>query len=394
MSKINDIIIPDGWKIERIDNICDVLDNLRIPVNSEEREKLKWKIPYYWANWLQWYINDYIFNEDLVLVAEDWWNFEDYQIRPIAYKISWKSWVNNHAHILKTKNWNNLDFFFYSIVNKNILSFIAWWTRSKLNQSELKNIKILIPQSPKEQEKIAEILSTVDEAIENTDRLIEKYKKIKTWLMEDFFINNHLWDERTIWEMLQNTVDNRGKTPPLSLEWKILVETYHINNDRTSLLNLKDNKQKYVSDETFNTFFRAGHPKKWDILFSLVWERIPQIFINNCTFEFCIWQNLVALRFKSIYNATFISYVMKHHKFKKNVKEIMMNNAQPSIKLTELIKLKIKIPNNIKEQEKIAEILTETDSKIEKEEAYKEKLEKIKKWLMNDLLTGKVRVKF
>jgi type I restriction enzyme S subunit len=102
-----------------INDSCHILDYLRVPLNGEERKKIKGNIPYYGANGVQGYINNYIFNDDLILLAEDGGNFEEYQNRPIAYRISGKSWVNNHAHILKAKDGYDQDFIFYSIVHKD-----------------------------------------------------------------------------------------------------------------------------------------------------------------------------------------------------------------------------------------------------------------------------------
>src|SRR5690606_4539504 len=97
----------------KISECCDILDNLRVPINDEIRQTMQGNIPYYGANGIQGYIDKYIFDEDLILLAEDGGNFEEYHTRPIAYKISGKSWVNNHAHILRAKQEFNQDFIFY-----------------------------------------------------------------------------------------------------------------------------------------------------------------------------------------------------------------------------------------------------------------------------------------
>ena len=89
------------WKKVKLKDICDILDSRRIPISEEKR--IKGKYPYYGANGIQGYINDYIFDEELVLLAEDGGNFGS-KIKPIAYKINGKTWVNNHAHVLKAKN--------------------------------------------------------------------------------------------------------------------------------------------------------------------------------------------------------------------------------------------------------------------------------------------------
>lgn len=175
------------WTSKTIENCCDILDSKRIPINEEERDSLKGNIPYYGANGLQGYINDYIFDDDLILLAEDGGYFDEYETRPIAYKISGKSWVNNHAHILKPKNSYNFNYVFYNLEHKNILYYINGGTRAKLTQEELKKIRINIIDDYDMQSKIADILSTCDEVIEKTEETIEKYKQIKAGMMQDLF---------------------------------------------------------------------------------------------------------------------------------------------------------------------------------------------------------------
>ncbi|MBL7791603.1 MAG: restriction endonuclease subunit S [Saprospiraceae bacterium] len=119
------------WRTVTINDCCEILDSQRVPLNAEQRAKIQGNIPYYGANGVQGYISEYLFDEALILMAEDGGNFEQFSTRPIAYKISGKSWVNNHAHILKAKQGYNQDFVFYSLVHKNILYFIQGGTRSK-----------------------------------------------------------------------------------------------------------------------------------------------------------------------------------------------------------------------------------------------------------------------
>ena len=180
--------MSEHWSSAKIGDCCDILDNLRVPLNSDERGEIQGDIPYYGANGLQGHIDKFIFDEPLILLAEDGGYFDEYESRPIAYRISGKSWVNNHAHILRANIGSSFfqDFIFYCLEHKNITPFIKGGTRAKLNQAELR--EILIPKPPKPvQYRIAEILSTLDESIEQTEALIAKYEQIKAGLMHDLF---------------------------------------------------------------------------------------------------------------------------------------------------------------------------------------------------------------
>ena len=97
------------WEMAQIGDVCEILDNMRVPVTASERKKGIY--PYYGANGIQDYVDDYIFDDDLVLLAEDGGNFGS-KDKPIAYRVSGKCWVNNHAHVLKPKSsraitWNH-----------------------------------------------------------------------------------------------------------------------------------------------------------------------------------------------------------------------------------------------------------------------------------------------
>ena len=98
---LNEGELPKGWKWVKIDEATLSLDNMRKPINKNERSTRVGPIPYYGANGRVGWIDDYIFDEPLVCVVED----ETFTGRtiPFSYKITGKTWVNNHAHILKTK---------------------------------------------------------------------------------------------------------------------------------------------------------------------------------------------------------------------------------------------------------------------------------------------------
>lgn len=173
------------WEVKKLGEVTDVLDNLRVPLNQKQRMNMKGTIPYCGANGIVDFINDYIIDDEIILMAEDGGYFDEYLTRPIAYKMKGKCWVNNHAHILKSKNRVNQDFIFYSIVHKNILDFIQGGTRSKLNKSDLIGIIINIPKELQEQTAIANLLTKLDKEIDQLTTKRQKYEAIKTAMMQD-----------------------------------------------------------------------------------------------------------------------------------------------------------------------------------------------------------------
>ena len=172
------------WEEKKLGDVIICLDNKRIPINSEERTKIRGNIPYYGANGIVDYISKFIFDEQLVLLAEDGGNFDEYLTRPIAQLISGKSWVNNHAHVIKGSSENYTPFVFYSLVHKDIRQWINGTSRSKLNKSDMFLIKTLVPITLKEQQKVADFLMTIDNEITKQNQVLTQLKSQKKSLMQ------------------------------------------------------------------------------------------------------------------------------------------------------------------------------------------------------------------
>lgn len=187
--------LPKGWRVERTEELADILDHMRVPVNSEERAGREALVPYYGANGLQGYIDRALFNEPLILLAEDGGNFDDYETRPIAYRIDGPSWVNNHAHILRPRS-VDFSFMFFSLEHKDIRKYITGGTRSKLTKSELQCIEYPVAGAS-EQTTIGSILNTQQAHLGELQRELIKYIELKTGLMQDLLTGRVSVEELT-----------------------------------------------------------------------------------------------------------------------------------------------------------------------------------------------------
>lgn len=176
---------PD-WEEKTIDEVAECLDNKRVPVNAEERKKRVGVIPYYGAGGIQGYIDDYLFDEELVLLLEDGDAFNDFQTKSIAQYVTGKSWVNNHAHVLRANG--NSYFLFASLEHKDIRKWtqLAGASRKKLLKDSMLKITVNMPSLP-EQQKIAEFLSTIDTVIEKQKETISAWEERKKGVMQKLF---------------------------------------------------------------------------------------------------------------------------------------------------------------------------------------------------------------
>ena len=172
------------WEEKKLGDIADCLNNVRVPLNSSQRDKMRGNIPYCGANGIVDYVNDHVIDDDIILLAEDGGYFDEFQNRPIAYRMNGKCWVNNHAHILKAKEFFDQSFLFYSLVHKNIVPYIVGGTRAKLNQSALLQIKMIVPKTIEEQNAIAHILTIADQEISLLEKKLEAMKEEKKGVMQ------------------------------------------------------------------------------------------------------------------------------------------------------------------------------------------------------------------
>ena len=171
------------WEEVKLGQCSTCLDNKRVPLNSEQRADMQGLYPYWGANGIVDYVSEYLFDETIVLLAEDGGYFDEYETRPIANISYGKCWVNNHAHVLKAKKNVTNEWLHFSLVHKNILAFINGGTRAKLNKKDMHLIKILLP-SIKEQQKIASVLTAADQEIELLEAKLAHLKDEKKALMQ------------------------------------------------------------------------------------------------------------------------------------------------------------------------------------------------------------------
>lgn len=134
-----------GWRSVRIGDCVDILDNRRVPVNAEERKKRFGRIPYYGATGQVGWIDDHLFDEQLVLIGEDGAPFLD-KSKPIAYIIDGKSWVNNHAHVLRAiAGIATNQFVKYALDATDFHEHVNGTTRLKLTKGAMVEIPLALP---------------------------------------------------------------------------------------------------------------------------------------------------------------------------------------------------------------------------------------------------------
>ena len=145
----------------KLGDVCEILDSQRIPITASDR--VAGPYPYYGANGIQDYVENYIFDDELVLLAEDGGNFGS-KDKPIAYRVSGKCWVNNHAHVLKPKAGLDADYLCYSLMFYDVSGLVNGATRQKLTQADMRKMEIPM-RSEEEQRSIVAQLSKISRIV-------------------------------------------------------------------------------------------------------------------------------------------------------------------------------------------------------------------------------------
>ena len=268
---------------------------------------------------------------------------------------------------------------------------------------DIKNIKIIIPKI-QEQEKIASILSTIDEQIDNVDALIEKNKELKKGLMQTLltkgightkFKKTEIGEIPEEWEVgtLSSIIDKNRK-----ITYGIVQPGEYVECGKY-VIRAKDYSFGWVRveeifkcDGLVEKSYARARVKEGDVLLTIVGSVGNLAIVPSVLNEANITQQTARLSFdKNKVNNVFYYNYLKSDRAIKEINKYMKSGVQPSLNLSDVEKFKIVIPS-IKEQERISLILSSVDEKVEQYENKKQKLEELKKGLMQQLLTGRIRV--
>lgn len=167
--------VPEHWEVTSLKYFYDSLDYKRIPISSVERADLSGDYPYYGASGIIDYVNDYIFDEETILVGEDGANLL-MRSTSLAFIATGQYWVNNHAHILKFKDGLH-SYWVYAINALDISPFVSGSAQPKLTAENLQNLTIAVPCTDEEKILIASFLdretAKIDTLIAKQERMIE-----------------------------------------------------------------------------------------------------------------------------------------------------------------------------------------------------------------------------
>ena len=174
---------PD-WEKKKLEDVVEFLDGQRKPLEAGQR--VSGKYPYYGASGIIDYVENYIFDEELILLSEDGANILDRNYR-VCFLAKGKYWVNNHAHVLRAMDGNVNGFICEQLETFDYRKYNSGGAQPKLNQATCRAIIMNIP-CLEEQQKIADCLSSLDDVIEKQKATLAAWEEMKKGLLQQMFV--------------------------------------------------------------------------------------------------------------------------------------------------------------------------------------------------------------
>ena len=370
------------WANVPLSEAVDFLDSRRRPVKVGDRAKIRGDIPYYGASGIVDYVNDYIFDESLILLGEDGENILSRAV-PLAFKISGRSWVNNHAHVLRPRPEFDIDFLTQYLESLDYSTLNTGSAQPKLNKHSCSLIRVVKPPLV-EQQRIARCLEDAEALIVSLERLIAKKLAIKQGMMQQLLTGRTRlpgfvgeWEVAPFKEIALPSPERLD--PQTSGNGTLLIELDDIEPGTGRLLR-RETVEEAVS---MKSVFRPG-----DVLFGKLRAYLRKFWLADssglCSTE--IW----VLRTQGHHSPKFIRYLVESDSFIE-----MASNAHgthmPRADWSLLSRFEIAIPPP-DEQLAIANVLFDADLEIEVLQRRLDKARNIKTGMMQQLLTGRVRL--
>ena len=377
-----------GWETKNLGDICENLDSKRVPVTQSSRKA--GIIPYYGASGIVDYVADYIFDEDLLLVSEDGANLLA-RTYPIAFSITGKAWVNNHAHVLRFAESTTQSFVEYYLNSISLEPYVSGMAQPKLNQKSLNSINIPIPPLPEQKR----IVSIVDEAFEGIDRAIANTEKNLTNARELFesYLNTVFTQRDSVPTVaigdIGEVFDGPHATPKTIDSGPIFLGISSLQDG-----SIKLEKTRHVSPEDFQRWTRRVKPRTDDIVFSYE-TRLGQAAIIPEGLECCLGRRMGLVRVdKTQIEPLYFLYLYLSMPFQKFLNKKTVRGATVDrISIKEVPSFSIPLPD-LEEQKSIVSKVDALSVEIQRLEAiYRQKLAaliELKQSVLQKAFTGEL----
>ena len=363
----------------KLGEVCEVLDSKRVPITAANR--VSGQYPYYGANGVQDYVADYIFDDELVLLAEDGGNFGSKE-KPIAYRVSGKCWVNNHAHVLKPKAVIDVDYLCYSLMFYDVSGLVNGATRQKLTQSDMRKMEIPL-RTMVEQKNIVCRLNKLTELISLRKQQLAKLDElVKARFVEMFgdpVTNPKGYEKYKLENLARKISDGVHSKPDYTETGRPFLSVVNINK---GVINFKN--CKYVSEDAYQKMIKSTHPERGDVLYTKVGATYGIPAYVDTDIAFCLYVSVCLIKPKrEVINPRFLSLSMEMPYVKHQADRRIKGIGVPDLHLNQISEFEILCPP-LKEQDIFIYFVERLDEEKRVVQQSLDKLELMKKALMQE----------
>lgn len=373
--------IPEDWEVKRLGEICTFLDSQRIPIKDADRGKMRGQYPYYGASGIIDYVNDYIFDDDLILLGEDGANIIT-RSTPLAFLVSGKVWINNHAHVLRTNKGYNRYYICNYLESLSYEKYNTGTAQPKLNQEVCEKIPVLVP-SEEEQNCISNLLTYWDTAIAKHTALIEQLTLRKRGLMQQL-----LTGKKRLKGFEGGSFRRLGN---------YISECNRRNNGCNRVLSVTNTRGFILQEEQFDKIVASNDTSNYKVVrrgeFAYNPSRVNVGSLAMLTEydEGILSPMYIVFKANENIDKTFLLQCLQSWWFRGHIPAYTQGSVRDSLSFDGLCSMKFYIPT-LQEQKAISSILEHADKEIELAKEKLVRLQEEKRGLMQQLLTGKKRI--
>lgn len=374
--------LPENWCWTYLTKAAECLDNFRKPINATERAGRNGNVPYYGATGQVGWIDDFLTDEDLVLLGEDGAPFLDL-IKDKAYLITGKAWVNNHAHILRSLFGDTGNRYLLHYLNSfNYAGYVNGTTRLKLTRASMDTIPIPLPPLAEQQrivDRIESLFAKLDEAKEKAQAVVDSFETRKAAILHKAFtgeltakwreehgVRMESWEVRTLDSVCSSIFDGDHMPPPKAESGIPFLVISNVNTGHLTFENTR-----FVPQEYYDTLSDTRKPQLGDVLYTLVGSFGIPVVVNSKR-PFCFQRHMALLRPIDV-SPQFLWYILQTPEMYDKASSIATGTAQLTVPIKGLRAMTIPRPN-IAEQVEIVRIL---DGFFAREQSAKEAAEAV-----------------
>src|SRR5690554_2747703 len=382
-------VIPEDWDVCELQDAVNFLDGLRRPVKSGDRAKISGIYPYYGASGIVDYVNDYIFDDELILLGEDGENILSRNL-PLAFKVSGKIWFNNHAHVMKPNEYFDITYLTEFLESLDYSLLNSGTAQPKLNKQAYLRINVAKPPR-NEQTAIANALSDVDALISELEKLIAKKQAIKTATMQQLLTGRTRLPQFALREDGTPKSTKPSELGEIPEDWEVDLLRSVCDSFKTGKLDA--NAMKPDGEYRFYTCAKEYYyidRYAFDEEALMVSGNGANVgYVHYYKGKFNAYQRTYVLS-NFIADVIYLKIYLERKLAERIRVEVNAGNT-PYITMDTLTDMPIVLPPK-EEQTAIATILSDMDEEIQALEQRLSKTRQIKQGMMQELLTGKTRL--